>query len=68
MQKRYKTIQIEEDLECECGGCEADVIYLVIDENKTLATLASEDDVLCECFSESNAEMIVNALNRLATN
>lgn len=66
MQKRYKTVSMEVD--CSCGQCDEDPVYLVMDEALSLETISSEDDVLCECYSQESADLIVNALNRLAMN
>lgn len=68
MQMRYKVIEIEG---CECGQCDDETAYLVADETLTLQDLGCDHDesrILCNCFSRAGADLVVSALNRLATN
>lgn len=67
--KRYKVIKIE--FHCDCGECEGEDAYVVVDELMTEEEFVknpNDERILCDCDSQSNADKIVYALNRLAMN
>lgn len=67
--KRYKTMMIQ--FACDCGECEGDDVFIVVEENMTEEEFVrnpEDDRILCDYFARENAELIVNALNRLTLN
>lgn len=67
MQQRFKAIEI--GFECDCGECDGDSVFAIVEETVTAKRLMEGDaDVLCDCYSQEDADFIVSALNRLATN
>jgi len=67
MQKRFKAIEIE--FECECGECDGDSIFAIVEESVSAKRLMEgEADALCDCYSQEDADFIVTALNKLVTN
>lgn len=67
MQKRYKVIEIESG--CDCGECEDTSVFVVVEESVTAKRLMNGDaDVLCDCYSQEDADFIVSAINRLVMN
>ncbi|NEI71064.1 hypothetical protein GR212_15905 [Rhizobium lusitanum] len=60
------------EIECQCGNCEGDETFIVVEESLTEKQFVesgnSPDLVLCECDSEEKAIFIASSMNKLAMN